>query len=78
MAKKKESGLKPLTCYTMVRKKSGYFSLVKIKAIDYEIIKDAQETTQEQVFYQIDKEFHKMRLDLLKPQHKNEDGTVSL
>lgn len=78
MAKKKEVSQKPLTCYTMVRKKSGYFSLVKVKAVDYEILKDAQETTQEQVFRQIDTEFHKMRLALLKPENKNEDGTVSL
>lgn len=78
MKKKREHMLKPLTCYTMIRKKNGYFSLVKIKATDYEIIKDNQENTQEQVFRQIDIEFHKMRLDLLNPEHKNEDGTVSL
>lgn len=78
MKKKKEHTMKPLTCYTMVRKKNGYFSLVKLKSIDYEILKDGQETTQEQVFRQIDTEFHKMRLALLKPEHKNEDGTVSL
>lgn len=62
----------------MVRKKNGYFSLVKLKSLDYEILKDAQETTQEQVFRQIDTEFHKMRLDLLKPENKNDDGTVSV
>lgn len=76
--KKKKDSMKPLTCYTMVRKKNGYFSLVKLKALDYEVVKDNQETTQEQVFRQIDTEFHKMRLALLKPEHKNEDGTVSL
>lgn len=76
--KKKKDSMKPLTCYTMVRKKNGYFSLVKLKALDYEVVKDNQETTQEQVFRQIDTEFHKMRLALLKPDHKNEDGTVSL
>lgn len=74
----KKKKMKPLTCYTMVRKKNGYFSLVKLKALDYEVVKDGQETTQEQVFRQIDTEFHKMRLALLKPEHKNEDGTVSL
>lgn len=76
--KKKKDSMKPLTCYTMIRKKNGYFSLVKIKALDYEVVKDGQETTQEQVFRQINTEFHKMRLALLKPEHKNEDGTVSL
>lgn len=76
--KKKKDYMKPLTCYTIFRKKNGYFSLIKIKAIEYDIIKDNQETTQEQVFRQIDTEFHKMRLDLLKQEHKNEDGTVSL
>lgn len=78
MKSKKKDSLKPLTCYTMVRKKNGYFSLIKIKALDYEVVKDNQETTQEQVFRQIDTEFHKMRLALLKPEHKNEDGSVSL
>ena len=69
---------KALTCYTAVRQKRGYFSLVKFKAKDYEVVNDAQDTTQEQVFRQIDTEFHKMILQLLKPEHKNEDGTVSL
>lgn len=78
MPKKKEPSLKPLTSYTIIRKKNGYFSLVKLKSLDYEVVKDAQETTQEQVFRQIDKEFHKMRLDLLKPENKNDDGTVSV
>lgn len=69
---------KALTCYTVIRKKSGYFSLVKLKAKDYEVVKDAQDTTQEQVFRQIDTEFHKMILNLLKAENKNDDGTVSL
>lgn len=69
---------KPLTCYTIIRKPSGYFSLIKLKAKDYDVVKDSQETTQEQVFRQIDTEFHKMRLALLKPENKNDDGTVSL
>ena len=75
MKKKKD---KSLTCYTVIRKKSGYFSLVKLKATEYDVIKDAQDTTQEQVFRQIDIEFHKMLLTLLKKENKNDDGSVSV
>lgn len=77
MKKGQKPKKKYYTCYTIVRKKNGYFSLVKLTAKDYEIIKDAQETTQVQVFRQIDKEFHTMILQLLKPENKNDDGTSS-
>lgn len=78
MAKKVKEGVRPLICYTLIRKKNGYFSLVKVKAIEFEIIKNAQETTQEQAMRQVDKEFQKMRIDLLKPENKNDDGTASV
>ena len=78
MPKKKEYVEKALTCYTIIRKKNGYFSLIKLKAKEFDILKDTQENTQEQVMMQVEKEFRKIRIELLNPENKNDDGTASV
>lgn len=75
---KKEEKVKPLTCYTIIRKKNGYFSLVKLKTSKFKVEKHFQESTQLDLFTKIDREMHALLKGLLKAENKNEDGTVSL